>query len=158
MSPTYEIPLGRLTGRPAGIALAVILFLGGIWLYNWGQQCYGPEGQLHYQSHDWHGFFTDFGQGHDLGMMWLQEGQRVVVSYQANLPDRGTAYIWFGPVEEWVQRRFGMGFYLSQSRLSIDHGTGSLDFVAPKTGLYVVYYYTPFSHVSGEFTVSWRAL
>jgi hypothetical protein len=158
MSPTFEIPFGRLGGRSAGIALVVICFVGGIWLFNWGQQCYGPEGELHYQGHDWYGFYTSFGQGYNFGLMWLQEGQRVAVSFQADLPRHGWAYVWFGPAEKWVQRSIGLGFHFSKSRLQIKQGSGARDFVATKSGLHVIYYYYDGNHLPGQFTVSWRVL
>lgn len=108
-----EIVLSSGKGGWAWLLLAVFLGLSVIWGGDWWYKCYGPVGEIHYQD-EWMPFFGssprmspfDILHGHTTGLVRLQEGQHMDLSYRANFAGKGNyADYWFGPVDEWLQKK-----------------------------------------------------
>jgi hypothetical protein len=165
---------GRIVLSPgAGLAVvAVIVFLTVVLVGRWALNCYGSQGRLEFHSSGWFslgrtsilGFdVTGFGiNGYSTGLMWLQEGQSVAVTYedQGEESSYEDAKVWFGPLEDWAWKRYAITFSPSGSLLKIRNGSGSRVFAASKTGFHVLCYHTwrdP-GRTYADFTITWRVL
>lgn len=161
-----------------GVA-AVLVFIAILLVGQWALNCVGSEGRLEYHG-GWFslgrttilGFHFDLLRGNSIGLMWLQQGQRVEVSYQAQgeedkwddsrllqeifRPHGEYAGVWFGPLEDWAWKRYAGPFYRSGSLLEISNGGGSREFVASKTGFHILCYFA--RRHDADFSITWRAL
>jgi hypothetical protein len=169
----------------AAIVVFIAIVFGGLWAFN----CIGSQGRLEFNENGWFGKYLGFGHGYSTGLMRLQEGQRVMVNFATNFRTdfKGKIYIWVGPVEDYALTWFGEASWRSRSdthqttsdtryRLrheaqSFSSGNGYMEFIAKKTGIYLIFYEiekndllanlffsSPVKRGEGDFTIIWQVL